>query len=85
MIKYKKSIIEKVLKHDLQSGNFNIAKPAAKRTSGGGSKTLTSAFDTEDLYELTDLGQQFVHYAMTELTLRIAYTYKPGTSEDAAL
>jgi hypothetical protein len=60
------------------SGNF-FAKPAAKRAgnSGGGSRTLTSAFDDEDQYELTELGQQFVHYAMTELTQRIAYTYKP--------
>lgn len=59
-------------------GNF-IAKPAAKRAggTGGGSRTLTSAFDDEDQYELTELGQQFVHYAMTELTPRIAYTYKP--------
>lgn len=59
-------------------GNF-IAKPAAKRpgSSGGGSRTLTSAFDEEDKYELTELGQQFVHYAMTELTPRISYTYKP--------
>ena len=67
-------------------GNF-VAKPAAKRTASGGSKTLTSAFDEEDLYELTDLGQQFVHYAMTELTPRIAYTYKPssGGDDDAAL
>jgi hypothetical protein len=64
-------------------GNF-VAKPAAKRTAGGGSKTLTSAFDEEDLYELTDLGQQFVHYAMTELTLRIDYTYKPSSGDDAA-
>lgn len=65
-------------------GNF-VTKPAAKRTAGSGSKTLTSAFDEEDLYELTDLGQQFVHYAMTELTPRIAYTYKPSNGDDAAL
>ena len=30
MAKYKKSIIDKVLKHDLQPGNFNVAKPAGK-------------------------------------------------------
>jgi hypothetical protein len=58
-------------------GNF-IAKPGAKRTSGSaaGSKTLTSAFDEEDQYVLTELGQQFVHYAMTDLPQRIAYSYK---------
>lgn len=59
-------------------GNF-IAKPHAKRSPGsiGGQKTLASAFDDEDQYELTELGQQFVHYAMTELTPRIEYSYKP--------
>ena len=59
-------------------GNF-IAKAPVKRSasSAGGDKTLVSAFDEEDQYVLTDLGQQFVHYAMTELPPRIAYQYKP--------
>lgn len=67
-------------------GNF-IAKPAAKRTGGstGGPKTLASAFDDEDQYELTELGQQFVHYAMTELTARIAYKYTPGSGGESAV
>ena len=60
-------------------GNF-IAKASAKKPSNGGTKVLTSAFDDSDIYELTELGGQFVHYAMTELTLRIAYTF---TSEDS--
>lgn len=62
-------------------GNF-IAKTPAKRTGSGGAKTLTSAFDEEDQYELTELGQQFVHYAMTELAPRIAYKYKPESGEE---
>jgi hypothetical protein len=54
-------------------GNF-IAKTPAKRISGGaGSKSLVSAFDEEEKYELTELGQQFVHYAMTEITARVAF------------
>lgn len=59
-------------------GNF-VAKTPQRRGSGasGGQKTLTSAFDDEDQYVLTELGQQFVHYAMTDLPPRIAYTYKP--------
>lgn len=59
-------------------GNF-VSKPTAKRAGGsaGGSRMLTSAFDDEDKYELTELGQQFVHYAMTELTPRVSYAYKP--------
>lgn len=31
MAKYKKSLIDKVLKHDLQPGSFNIAKPVGKQ------------------------------------------------------
>jgi hypothetical protein len=34
---------------------------------------MISAFDEEELYVLTALGEQFVHYAMTELTLQIEY------------
>lgn len=52
-------------------GNF-IAKPR-KKTRGSGSKVMKSAFDREELYELTELGQQFVHYAMTDLPPRIEY------------
>lgn len=50
-------------------GNFVAKKPA------GSSKgdTMKSAFDTEEEYVLTSIGQQFVHYAMTELTIRIEY------------
>ncbi|MEI6892563.1 MAG: hypothetical protein V5783_10375 [Pontiella sp.] len=40
------------------------------RTSSN-SKLKKSAFDDNDPYELTELGKQFVHYAMTELTTRI--------------
>lgn len=57
-------------------GNF-IAKPAVKRAPSGCTKVLTSAFDEEDLYVLTDLGNKFVHYAMTELTQRIEYKSNP--------
>ncbi len=53
-------------------GNY-IKKSPAKTRKGQGSKTMKSAFDEEELYELTELGQQFVHYAMTELSVRIEY------------
>jgi hypothetical protein len=39
----------------------------------GAAKVAKSAFDDEDRYELTALGKQFVHYAMTELTLKLKY------------
>jgi hypothetical protein len=53
-------------------GNF-IAKTPQRRPKESGPKPLTSAFDDEDLYELTELGRQFVHYAMTDLPLKIEY------------
>jgi hypothetical protein len=67
-------------------GNF-LSKPAVKRATGGGTgqKTLVSAFDEEDQYVLTELGQQFVHYAMTDLPQRIAYEFKPGASDASAV
>jgi len=66
-------------------GNF-IAKPVAKRSNPSTSgRTLTSAFDDEDQYELTELGQQFVHYAMTELTSRISYSYDAQNTDNAVL
>jgi hypothetical protein len=53
-------------------GNFTSKTPQ-RRPKGSGPKPLTSAFDDEDLYELTQLGAQFVHYAMTDLPLKIEY------------
>ncbi len=32
---------------------------------------MKSAFDDQEPYELTELGRQFVHYAMTEPAIRI--------------
>lgn len=60
-------------------GNF-VKKANVKSSANGSSKVLTSAFDEEELYVLTDLGKHFVHYAMNELTPRIEYTYKPESA-----
>lgn len=54
-------------------GNF-VAKPKKKTTKGGASRTMKSAFDEEELYVLTELGQQFIHYAMTDLPIRIEFS-----------
>ncbi|HEY0313832.1 MAG TPA: hypothetical protein VGC56_15240 [Allosphingosinicella sp.] len=54
-------------------GNF-VKKQTKSVPKGSGSRTMVSAFDNEEGYELTDLGKQFVHYAMTELTPRIAFS-----------
>ncbi len=64
-------------------GNF-LAKAPQKRTTSGnsGPKPMESAFDEEDQYELSELGQQFVHYAMTDLPLKIEY--KPHDEADTS-
>jgi hypothetical protein len=53
-------------------GNY-IPKTSDRRPKGSGPKPITSAFDDEDMYQLTELGKQFVHYAMTDLPLKIEY------------
>jgi hypothetical protein len=50
-----------------------------KTTRGSRKVTLESAFEDTKPYELTELGTQFVHYAMTELVPRIG-----GTSSDSS-
>lgn len=54
-------------------GRFVRKKPARAAPRGQGRSTMVSAFDETELYVLTDLGRQFVHYAMTELVPRVAY------------
>ncbi len=53
-------------------GNF-IPKTPQRRPKGSVARQYTSAFDDDDRYELTALGRQFVHYAMTDLPLKIQY------------
>ncbi len=55
------------------SGNF-LRVPAQRRRKGAPvSSTVESAFEDTKGYELTELGQQFVHYAMTDLPPRIEF------------
>jgi hypothetical protein len=49
-------------------GNF-IKKPVKKPSTP--SRTMKSAFDDSESYELTELGQKFVHYTMNEVVPRI--------------
>jgi len=53
-----------------------IPKKSVKRPKGSGPKPPVSAFDEEETYELTELGQQFIHYAMTDLPIRIEYKHE---------
>lgn len=52
------------------AGEFKKKKRAARRSS---SSTMTSAFEETKEYELTELGKQFVHYAMNEAVTRVDY------------
>ena len=63
------SIIRQFRETDYR-GNF--IKKAPRKRGGTGSATV-SAFDREEGYELTALGQQFVHYAMSEVTPKIGF------------
>jgi len=53
-------------------GNF-ITKTVERRPKGSGPKPPVSAFDEQEGYELTNLGRQFVHYAMSDLPLKIEF------------
>ncbi len=52
-------------------GNFVKKEHVKKGTSG---RTMTSAFDDKESYELTELGKQFVHYTLNELVARVEGT-----------
>ncbi len=54
------------------NGNF-IPKPRAKAAKRGSGSAYKSAFDRHEPYELTALGNQFVHYAMTDVPIKIEY------------
>lgn len=55
------------------AGNF-LRKPAQKRRKSSPLPiAMESAFEDTKGYELTELGQQFVHYAMTDLPLKIEF------------
>jgi hypothetical protein len=89
----------KLLVHDLSTGhvirqhrekdyngNF-IKKEPQRKGRGEASRAMTSAFDDDKQYELTELGKQFVHYTMNEIVPRIAASTASaaeptGTSED---
>jgi hypothetical protein len=53
-------------------GHF-IPKPTQRRPKGSGAKPPVSAFDEIEGYDLTELGKQFIHYAMSELPPKIEF------------
>ncbi|MFV7771060.1 hypothetical protein [Shewanella marisflavi] len=69
------SIIRQYKERDYM-GNV-IPKTTQRRPKGSGPKPPVSAFDENEGYELTALGQQFIHYAMTDLPMRIEFNASP--------
>ena len=65
---------------EMTYGGQFVAK-TTKRSIPGAPKAMVSAFDLEEQYELAELGSQFVHYAMTDLLLKVEYSYSPSTNE----
>jgi hypothetical protein len=63
-------------------GRFLKETPVKRSEGYTPSSEMTSAFDREKKYELTDLGQQFVHYAMTDLPLKIEYKSQENSSSE---
>lgn len=73
----------KIIVHDLSVGHIirqhrevdysgNFLRQAPKRPAKGArATTYKSAFDNEKQYELTELGQQFVHYTMQDIVVKI--------------
>jgi hypothetical protein len=54
-------------------GNFVKQPQRTKKNSGTRTNQMTSAFDKIELYVLTSLGSTFVHYAMTDIPIKIEF------------
>ena len=59
------------------AGNF-LRKPAQRHRRRTAPTTMESAFEDTKGYELTELGVQFVHYAMTDLPPKIGFGIRPS-------
>lgn len=62
-------------------GNFLKQRQGGRH---GRSPVMTSAFDDDKDYELTELGKQFVHYTMNEIVPRIAEHADSSSTVDNA-
>ena len=83
----------RLLVHDLSVGRVvrqhrekdyqgNFLKERPKRSPSRASRVMTSAFEDDKEYELTELGKQFVHYTMTEIVPKLA---SPSPRETAGI
>ena len=56
-------------------GNYLAKTPSRVRAPRQlGPRAMKSAFDDTEQYELTKLGEQFIHYAMTHLPMKLNYS-----------
>jgi hypothetical protein len=67
------------------AGNFLRKQAQKHRRNMSNSTIMESAFEDTKGYELTEFGNQFVHYAMTDLPLKIEHeaTPKPTPGQTA--
>jgi hypothetical protein len=65
-------------------GRFLRAQPQRRPKGYSAPSTMESAFEDTKGYELTGLGQQFVHYAMTDLPSRIDFRRSAEAEEKKA-
>jgi hypothetical protein len=86
----------KLLIHDLSTGHIvrqhretdyegNFVKASRPKGHKNNSPLMTSAFEDGKPYVLTNLGTQFVHYAMTELTVKIEYQPQNDRQDEGEL
>ncbi|MDR0484009.1 MAG: hypothetical protein LBH40_01845 [Alphaproteobacteria bacterium] len=54
-------------------GEFIKNGPTGSKIPNGNSSTMKSAFDNEENYVLTKLGQDFIHFATNEITPKLDY------------
>ena len=65
------SIIRQHKETDIAGNFINKSRTRPKTHING--KVAVSAFDDNEPYELTGLGEQFVHYAMTDIPIKLEY------------
>lgn len=61
-----------IRQHRDTDGQGQFLKQPVRKTVRRGNRVMTSAFEDNKEYELTELGKQFVHYTMTEVVPKIA-------------
>lgn len=62
----------------------NFIKTSTRGRAQSSDHRSKSAFDESEPYELTELGKQFVHYAMTDLPLKIAAQSAASSPNEAS-